>query len=189
MELDKVIRKRKSVRNFSDKKPDWRDILECIDNARLVPLAGNNSILRYVVVNDKEKIQKLSETAQQDFINQSSYLVVVCSKPGRTKTGYKERGEIYVRQQAGASIQNLLLSLENKGLASCWVGHFAEEQVKSILQIPEEIYVEAILPIGYETSIKHKKSSSKNKAELDKILYFNKWKEKRMKPLKGIKSA
>ena len=48
MDLDKAIKSRKSVRHFADKKPNWRDIIECIDAARFAPMAGNLFPLKYM---------------------------------------------------------------------------------------------------------------------------------------------
>ncbi|HJX50715.1 MAG TPA: nitroreductase family protein, partial [Candidatus Nanoarchaeia archaeon] len=67
MELDKAIQGRKSVRHFADKKPDWRDVIECVEAARFAPMAGNAYSLRFIIVDDKEKIQKIAEAAQQPF--------------------------------------------------------------------------------------------------------------------------
>ena len=109
MELDKAIHSRKSTRKFSNKKPNWRDILECIDAMRYTPMAGNNFSLKFILIDDKEKIQKISESAQQQFIAETDYVVVVYSNPSRTLNSFGEKGKIYSRQQAGASIQNFLL--------------------------------------------------------------------------------
>jgi len=43
MELDKAIKSRRSIRRYSAQKPDWRDIIECIDSMRYAPKAGNIS--------------------------------------------------------------------------------------------------------------------------------------------------
>jgi nitroreductase len=184
MEFNKLIKARKSVRKFKDRKPDWRDIVECIDSARFIPIAGNNFTLRFIVVDDHEDIQKISEAAQQPFISQSHYLVVACSTSSKTKNLFGKRADTYISQQAGAGIQNFLLNIEEKGLATCWIGHFVDEQIKSLLKIPGDVNIEAVFPIGYE----FKKSSSKNKIDLDRILYFKKYgkkKTKRPKPGEG----
>ena len=55
MELNKAIKKRRSVRKFKDKKPNWRDILECIDSVRYAPMAGNNFTLKFILVDDKDR--------------------------------------------------------------------------------------------------------------------------------------
>ena len=181
MELDHAIETRHSCRRFSTKKVNWEDIIECVDSANKAPQAGNIPVVRFVIVDNPEKIQKLADAAQQDFISNASYAVVVCSNPTQLKRSYDQRGEMYSRQQSGAAIENFLLKLTELGLATCWVGAFADEMVRHALSIPEEVLVEAILPVGYEMP---PKSKQRQKADLDEVLYFNKWKEKRMKPLK-----
>jgi len=108
----------------------------------------------------------------------------VCTSPIRTITSYGEQGKIYCRQQAGAAIQNFLLAIHEKGLATCWVGSFVERLVKETLKIPENIDVEAILPIGYEFD---KSQKRKSKIGLDNILYFNKFKNSKMKEPKMVR--
>ena len=177
MEFNKLIRSRKSTRKFSSKKPDWRDIIECIDSAKYIPTAGGGFTLKFILVDDKEKIRKISEACQQPFISQAHYLVVVCSTTSRTINSFGERGEIYLRQQAGAGIQNFLLSLEEKGLSTCWIGHFVDEQIKKELKVPDNVNLEAVFPIGYRL----KKQKPENNTDLDRSLYFNDYKNKKMK--------
>lgn len=179
MELDKAIKERKSIKKFSKKKPDWRDIIEAIDIARYTPMAGNLFSLKFILVNDAEKIQKLAQASQQEFVAETQYVVVVCSNPSKTLNSYEERGEIYSRQQAGAAIQNFLLKLTDFELSTCWIGHFVDEEIKKILKIPTDINVEAIFPIGYESTIS--KGKKRKKIGLDNILYFNQYNNKRMK--------
>ena len=178
MELDKTIRSRKSVKKFSKKNPDWRKIIEAIDSARYSPMAGNIFSLRFILVSDKEKIQQLSKASEQEFVADAQYAVVVCSDPSRTLNAYEERSENYLKQQAGAGIQNFLLKLEDLGLAACWIGHFTDEKIKNILKIPKEINVEAFFPIGYESNIE--KTKQKRKIELDRILHFEEYGKRRM---------
>jgi len=182
MNLDKAIKSRASVRKFSSKKPDWRDIIEAIDSARYAPMAGGNFSLKFILVDDKEKIEKIAKSCQQDFISEAHYVVVVCSKTGRTLNAYgKEQGAVYARQQAGAAIENFLLKIQEFGLSTCWIGYFVESQIKRHLSIPGDVDVEAIFPVGFEYE---KKRTRKEPIDMDNILYFNKFGEKRMKPLK-----
>jgi len=182
MKLNEAIQSRKSVRKFNSKKPDWRDIIECIDAARYAPMAGNNYTLRFLLVDDKEKIQKIAKATQQQFVSQAQYIVVACSKTSKTINTY-EKGEIFCRQQAGAAIQNFLLKIEEKGLATCWIGYFVERIVKEVLRIPDNINIEALFPIGYEFK---KSMTRKAKIDLDTILYFDQYENKKMKNPKGL---
>ena len=180
MDLDKAIQSRRSVRKFSKKKPNWRTIIECIDSARFAPMAGNNYTLKFIIVEDEEKIRKIAESCAQDFVGQAKYLVVVCSNPSRPINAYAEKGNVFCRQQAGAAIQNFLLKITESGLSTCWVGYFAEEQIKGILKVPKEVDIEAILPIGYELE---KPKTRRAKIDLNRILYFDEYKNSKMKKI------
>lgn len=183
MDLDKAIKSRTSVRKFNSKKPNWRDIIECIDAARYAPMAGGNYTLKFILVDEPEKIEKIKDACQQGFVSQAHYVVVVCSNPSRTINAYGKQGEIYTRQQAGAAIQNFWLKIIESGLSTCWVGYFVESQIKRILKIPKEVNVEAVLPVGFEYEKKH---TRKAKIDLDNILYFNEYDEKKMKKPKEV---
>ena len=178
MELDKAIQSRRSVRKFSKKKPNWRTIIECIDAARFAAMAGNNYTLKFILINDEEKIKKISEACQQDFISEAKFLVVACSNPSRPANAYGKAGEVFCRQQAGAAIQNFILKITESGLSTCWIGYVVEEHIKKILNIPTNINVEAIFPIGYESE---KPKTRRANIDLDRILYFNSYGDSKMK--------
>jgi len=180
MDFDKLVKSRKSVRSFSDKKPDWRDLIECVDAARQIPTAGKNFILRFIILQDREKIQKIAKAAEQDFIAKARAMIIVYSDNTRLKTLFgDENGEKYSRHEAGAAIQSILLSIENHKLSGCWVGHYDEDEIKKILKIPDKMELEAIIPIGYE--FRRTKTKPKEKISMDSILYFDEHKKKQMK--------
>ena len=180
MDLDKAIKLRHSVRNFKEtKKAKWEDVVKAIDAANYAPLAGNISTLRFVYIQSQVTINALTNASQQPFIQKASSIVVVCSDNTQMKRSYDERADKYSKHQAGAAIQNFLLEITNLGLASCWVGAFDDIQVRRILNIPENIEVEALLPVGIEFGVNKKKGRN---PLLDNILFFDTWKNKYMKP-------
>ncbi|MEM4181983.1 MAG: nitroreductase family protein [Candidatus Pacearchaeota archaeon] len=178
MELGEAIKKRRSIRNFSVKEPIWREIIEVLDYARYAPMAGNLFSVKFIFVSDKEKIKKIAEACQQEFVGKVHYLIVVVSDRESVKKNYDFFDKQFGAQQAGAAIQNVLLGLTEKGLATCWVGFFDEPEIKRVLSIPEKICVEAILPIGYEH--KFMRGREKEKINLDSIVFFEKYGKKHM---------
>ena len=177
MDFDKLIKSRQSIRKFNSKKPDWRDIIESIEAARFIPTAGGNYVQKFIIVDDPDKIDQIAVACQQDFIATAKYVVVVCSNPARLKNAYGKNGESYTKQQAGATIQNFLIKLEEFGLSTCWVGYFLDDSIKKILEIPEQTDIEAIFPIGFEYE---KKRTKKAPIDLDQVIYFNLYGEKYM---------
>jgi nitroreductase len=183
MELNKVIQSRRSIRKFSDKKPDWRKIIEAIDAARYAPMAGNIFSLKFVLIDEQEKINKIADFASQDFIKIAKYAVVFVTEPARTLNSFgKEKGYDFCKQQAGAAIQNFLLKLTEFGLSTCWIGYFNENKIKKLLNIDEECVIEAIFPIGYA----NEKPKNRNVRDLNNFLYFNGWGNERMIKTKTV---
>ncbi len=182
MNFNKIIETRRSIKRFGSKKPDWRTIIECLDSTRFAPMAGNQFTPRFILIDKPEIIKKLAEASEQDFFKDVYYLVVVCSNKKLTINAYEDRGEKYVKQQVGAAIQNFLLKLNQEGLGTCWIGHFYDEKIKHLLKIPDKVDIEALLPIGYA----YDKPKEKRKIDLDTILYFNQYKNKKMNPPKKI---
>ncbi|MEX0932758.1 MAG: nitroreductase family protein [Candidatus Pacearchaeota archaeon] len=177
MDIGEVIKNRRSVRKFTDKVPDWRDIIEAIDSMRYSPTAGNNFPLKFILVNDKKKIEEVAKDSEQEFISKSRYMVVVYSAPLKTMDSFGAKKECYSRQQAGAAIQNFLLKIHDLGLATCWVGHFKdEEKIKYLFKIPKGSDLEAVFPIGYTNENKKPR-----KIRLDEVLRFNDAQIKEMK--------
>ncbi len=177
-----VAEKRRSVKKFSKKKPDWRAILECIDLARHAPTTGGIFPLKFILVNNKETIEGLAKFSEQDFFKDVHYVVVVCSKPSRITNLFPKKGESFSKQQTGAAIENFLLGLQEKKLSSCWIGHFRENEVKKLLSIPGDVSVEAFFPIGFS----FKEEKPKKRIDLDNILFFEEWDNKKMKSFRKL---
>lgn len=135
MELEAVIKKRKSVRNF--KKDDVSDeiLKEIIDLARKSPSAG--AIRGYEIIITREKINRI----------EAPVYLVICANP-EAYAKYGDRGvNLYSIQDAtifGAYIQLILV---DRGLASLWIGAFKEEKIKRILNT--NLRPIAIIALGY----------------------------------------
>jgi len=173
MEFDHIIKKRKSIRNFTKRKVSWKFALDAIEAANQGPFAGNHNNLKFVIIENNNTINKIAEITEQPWISDSNLLILVCSDDIHLENIYGERGRVYSRQQAGATIQTILLKLIDLGLESCWVGAYADEILKESLRIPQHIQIEAIIPIGYED--KSKSIKKPRKKALDNAIYWEKW--------------
>ena len=182
MNFDTVLKKRCSIRKYSTAKVSLHEITKVAEASRFSPMAGNIHTVRLIIINEEKKKAELAEAAmQQYFIADAPYLIVICSDITQLSRSYKNQAEKYARQQAGAAIENMFLKATDLGLATCWVGAFDEKKVKTILNIPQNIHVEAILPIGRSTK---KPRKAKKKPDLKMIAYFNKWGQGEIKPAK-----
>ena len=181
MEFDSVIEKRKSVRTFTQKKPNWKKLIEAIDTTTQNPFAGNHNNLKYLIIENKKTIKEVSKIAEQPWISLSPSLIIVCSDDSHLEDKYGERGRVYSRQQAGAAIQTLLLKIVDLGLSACWVGAYSDEILKQKLKIPQHIQIEAVIPIGHENT--KEKQHKEKKIELENTLFWEGWQQDKRTPL------
>lgn len=172
MELKEAIKKRHSTRSFKKKKASLKDVFEVLESALHAPMAGNVCTVRVVLVEDEDMRNKIAEASpDNEFMADAGHIIVACSDIDQARRLYDEKGEHYAAQQAGAAIENMLLTAESFGLAACWTSSFDEVVIKRLLQIPGDHRVEAIIPVGYEMS----KPEKKRKPAFKEVVFYNKF--------------
>jgi len=182
MNLDTVLKKRTSIKDYSSKSPKIDNIIDAIEAASLAPSPGNLQILKFIITEDEETIQKIAKACQQEFIQDAPMLIVVCSDSKKAKIMYDKRANTYIKHHVGAAVENLLLKITEINLASCWIGAFSEITIKNILKIPDNIDVEVILPIAYPS--KTDKTKQKRKPNLGNLVFFDTWNNKFQKKIR-----
>ena len=159
MNTIECIKTRRSVRRYTDEVISRQEIEELIDIARMAPSWKNTQTVRYVIVQDKEIISKIQEEAVLGFeynaktISQCNTLVVLTQVKGRCgyerdgsfSTGKGDRWEMF---DAGIAAQTLCLAAHEKGIGSCIMGIFDDAKVASLIKLPEEQSVAAIITMG-----------------------------------------
>lgn len=151
MDVFEAILNRRSVRAFSSQAVSDEELEKLIDAARWAPSAGNIQPWQFIIVRDAKIKHGLCEAAlDQTFIEKAPVVVVVCADPQRSAKRYRSRGiNLYCLQDTAAATQNMLLTAQTMGLATCWVGAFHEEEARKVLRIPEGVRPVAIVPVGH----------------------------------------
>jgi len=151
MEFSEVIAKRRSVRHFNNKldvsEDDIRYLLEA---AVAAPTAGNIQPWRFSVVRSLAARERLSAALRQRWATAAPVVIVVSVDPRPCAARYGDRGEyLYAIQDTAAAAENILLASVERGLASCWIGAFDEDAVRSALDLPSPITPVSVVPVGY----------------------------------------
>lgn len=153
MDFFDLIRRRRSVRKFDDKAVEAEKI-ELIKEALLrAPSGRSREPWRYVIVQDKTLLEKLSKSKAHGsaLIASARLAVVIANKKGLT--------DVWVEDCSIASIY-AQLAAEELGLSSCWVqirlrydsdseDKQSDAVVKEILDLDDDLEVESIIAIGY----------------------------------------
>jgi nitroreductase len=177
MEFSDVVASRKSIRDYLDKNVEDEKLTKILEAARLAPSWANKQCCQYILVKDKTKIQELAGSFS-GWLKQAPVVIVACADP---KGSGSHNNMDYYLVDVGISMQQLILAATDLGLGTCWVGSFDEAKIKKILQVPANIKVVALTPIGYPADaglrsklIKTLGGTAKRKP-LDEIVHYEKW--------------
>jgi len=156
MEFQEAIEKRRSIRRFTDYYVPDEEILAVIEAARLAQSWANTQVWEFIVVRDREIIQKItsaySETnPSRKCSNDASALIIACAKTGvsGSKGGHDvTKYPTWFMFDMGIAVQNLCLRAHEMGLGTVVVGLMDHDRCKKVLEIPEGYEVVVAIPIG-----------------------------------------
>ncbi len=156
MDFKEVIRKRRSVRKFSDRKVEREVIRRVLDEViDYAPSSRNSHSSRFLVVDDPETLERISEMRDYgaSFVKGAPMAILVMGD--KTKTDLWE-------VSCAISTTMLLQALVDAGLKGCWVhvkdrpvkkdepeGKKAIEHLREFLPIPEHYGVLCAVACGY----------------------------------------
>ena len=139
--------KRRSIRAFHRDKPvEEKDIKALLEAGMAAPSARNLKPWHFIVVTDREMLDKLSVAhPYAEMLREATLCIVVCADP--------EISERYWVQDCSAATENILIAAANIGLGAVWLGcHPREERkkaIKPLLGIPENIELLSLIAIGH----------------------------------------
>ncbi|MCK4363525.1 MAG: nitroreductase family protein [Candidatus Aminicenantes bacterium] len=153
MKVLDVIQKRRSVRKYKEDPIPEKDLMRVLEAARLAPSGKNFQPWKFIIVKDKALKEKLAQaSAGQFFMAEAPIIIVGCGFPDNC---YAHMGRYMKSWSVDVTIalEHLILQAQEEGLGTCWIGSFEEKEVKTILNIPENVKVLALTPLGYPDEI------------------------------------
>lgn len=173
-DFKQIIHNRRSIRRFTDEPIEKDKINELVKAALLAPSGKSTYPCDFIVVDNPQVLQKLSEAKTHGAkLLASAPLAIVI-------TADNSIYDVWVEDASIAS-SFVMLEAENQGLGCCWVqmhlrgtadGKTATENLKETLNLPKNYEVLSVLAIGYKEEDKD--------AYSDEDLKWNKVHQNRM---------
>lgn len=147
MELLPEIADRQSTREFLDRPIEQEKVQRILEAGRIAPSAKNRQPWRFIVLNDKQLIQKIKVAAfNQEHVGQAPVVIALCS----TNIDYRmPNGQYSYPIDITFAGAFMLLQAQHEGLGSCVVTTYDESEVKELLTVPYSMKVVMLLLIGY----------------------------------------
>jgi nitroreductase len=177
-EVLKAIRNRRSVRKFKSTPIEDEKIQAILTAAQWAPSFMKLQPCKFIVVRDPAIKEQLVKALTMPFLEiiyrgplpyenltKVPVIIVTCVDSKRDTMHYIEDG--------ACATQNMALAAHSLGLASYWIGLFntyVENEVKRILEIPNDYRVISMMPIGVPAE-----SPKKERENIDNMLYYDKY--------------
>ena len=139
MEVFDAMRTVLAVRNYRDSPVPQDTVRRIVEAGRLTASSMNGQPWHFIVVENRNTIRELGKLAPTGpYVAQASMAVVVAIEKTR-----------FAVSDASRAIQSMILTAWSEGVGSNWVGFLGLTEVKSLLGIPDELDVLAVVPFGY----------------------------------------
>lgn len=156
MEGKKLILDRRSIRKFSDYHVSDEELMDLLEAAQYAPSWANKQSSYFVVLRDKDIIQKLTDEAipnnpATNCCRDASLIIIACYEKGLVGQ-YKEydfnKVGTWAMFDLGMACQNISLRAHELGLGSVIVGAYHIDIAKKIINLDDKYEIAAIIPIG-----------------------------------------
>jgi len=171
-----VMRKRRSVRVYKKGKVSDDQMRSILEAARCAPSGANTQPWEFILTRDQDKMKKVREIyarewkqrkledpihykgLKKDYVGDVSILVLVCGD-ARSKQVYLttrqtvDREKLFQASIANA-VQQMMLAAASMNLGTVWVSvrEEVEPELRQLFEVPKELRLLWVLPIGHASS-------------------------------------
>ena len=143
-----TIRKRRTIRKFTDEEVSLEQIETLVEPAMCAPSRLDRQPWHFVIVRDKALQKQVAETLRiHPYLEQAPVVVVVCALPRLSPTWAMD---------VSAAIENMLIAATAMDLGTAWVGapdsvmwSMCEELLRDALAMPAEVRIAALVAVGH----------------------------------------
>jgi nitroreductase len=169
MDVFEAIESRRSIRKYLNKEVEQDKIDKILESARIAPSAANRQEWKFVVVKDQQTRDKLVDACMgQKFVAQAPVFIAACSTESEK---VMPCGQYAYSVDLSIALSFMILEATELGLGTCWLGAFKEDEVKSILNIPDEVRLVGLTTLGYSDESPDKRP----RKSFEEVVTYEKW--------------
>jgi nitroreductase len=145
MQVFDAVRTVLAVRSYQDKPVPSDVVRRIVEAGRLTASSMNGQPWHFIVVENRDTLRQLGALARTGpYIAQAPLAIVVAIEKTQ-----------FAVSDASRAVQSMILTAWSEGVGSNWVGFLGLTEANSLLGIPDNLDVLAILPFGYPAQARH----------------------------------
>ncbi len=167
-----LAKKRYSCRDYKSQPVEEEKLMKVLEATRIAPSACNLQPWKFIVVREKDNLEKVCSTYKRKWIQTAPVLIVVCGdhEASWKRSDHKDHCDVDI----SIAIDHMTLQASELDLATCWVCDFDAMKCAELLNLPATLEPIALIPIGYPNDSKSSDRHSDDRKSIDKIVYWEK---------------
>lgn len=171
MSFLQLAKERFSLRKFIDKKVEKEKIEQILESARIAPTAHNNQPQRIIVITEPDTLEKVSQCTPYGFHAPLNFLI--CYDKTKSWVRQADKEEMgYI--DAAIVATHMMLTIQDLGLGSTWVGFLDPQKTKEVFELPENFVPIAFMPTGYPTDPPQIAQLHEKRIDVESFVFYNK---------------
>lgn len=174
MELLDIMRRRRSVRRYTDEPLSDEQLKKILCAALLAPSGHAHYPCEFIVVRNRELLEKMSHCRKSNIakmLSGAAAAVVVIADRDKSET---------IIEDSSVAMMNMELMASSMGIGNCWIqvrGREAEDDsasedyLRGLLNFPENFACQAVLSLGIPD--KEPRARELDKLNFGKVRYVD----------------
>ena len=169
-----LIKRRSSVRRFSEEKIDKEHLETLVEAAIWAPSGSNAQAWQFIVVDDENMLQRLTAFLPGVLQSPPAMICLCVDYERELDRAGKLGGDVLGIMDVSMAAQNIMLTAKAIGLGSCAIRGFNEDVIRMALTLPEYVKPELLVILGYP----EKPAKAPVRRSLDEVLHWQKYRPK-----------
>ena len=161
MEALEAIQKRRTVRKYTGEPIAREDLEKIVDAGRLAATGNNRQPWDFVVVTDREMVERLKVAST--WMEKAGAIIAVAM----------DASSRWWVEDGAAAVENMLIASTALGYGACWLEGYTlplEEEFKALLNVPKDKRLLTLVPIGVPAE-----SPTAEKKLLEEVIHWERW--------------
>jgi len=190
MDVMQAIKGRRSIRKYRNEPVPEEALQTVLEAARWAPSWSNTQCWRLIVVRDKEAKSKLADiligvrpgkaNPATEAVRSAPVIIAACAERGvsglrKDESGQSvpatDKGDSWLLFDVALAMGNMSLAAHALGLGTVHVGSLDAAEAARILDIPENVVVVELLPLGWPDE----EPAARPRKEINEFVFFEKY--------------
>ncbi len=176
------IEKRRSIRKYTNEKVSKDQIERILEAAIMAPSGNNSQPWKFLVITDDSKRGEISEVAhrQKWMTSAPVFIVGIADMKVRHPDEFipvdedsSEENLKKIIRDTSIALEHVALQAVEEGLSTCWIAWYRQNEMRKVLNIPDDKYIVSILILGYSSE----NPNPRPRKKIEDLVLWETWQE------------